>query len=34
MEAFQAFLDSPAGVRAKAEDGVKDETMVVFAEVR
>ena len=34
MEAFHAFLASPAGATAKAEDGVKGETMVVFAEVR
>jgi hypothetical protein len=34
MEAFQAFLASPAGVQAKTEDGVKDETMSVFEEVK
>jgi ketosteroid isomerase-like protein len=34
MEAFQAFLASPAGAKAKAEDGVKDATMSVFAEVK
>jgi len=34
MEAFQAFLASPAGAQAKAEDGVKDDTMSVFEEVK
>lgn len=34
MEAFHAFLASPEGVQAKTEDGVKDETMSVFAEVK
>lgn len=33
MEALQALLASPAGAQAKAEDGVKDATMAVFAEV-
>jgi len=34
MEAFQAFLASEAGKAAKAEDGVKDATMSVLAEVK
>ena len=34
MEAFQTFLASPAGAQAKTEDGVKDETMSVFEEVK
>jgi ketosteroid isomerase-like protein len=34
MEAFQAYLDSEDGAKAKAEDGVKDATMSVWAEVK
>lgn len=34
MEVFQAYLDSEDGAKAKAEDGVKDATMSVWAEVR
>ncbi len=34
MEAFQALLASDAGMNAKAEDGVKDATMSVLAEIR
>jgi ketosteroid isomerase-like protein len=34
MDALQAFLDSPEGTRAKAEDGVMDPTMRVFMEVK
>lgn len=30
MDAFQAFLESPAAIRAKAEDGVRDATLRVF----
>ena len=33
MEALQALLASPAGAQAKAEDGVKEATMVVLTEV-
>jgi ketosteroid isomerase-like protein len=33
MGAFQAMLESPEGVEAKAEDGVKDRTIMAFAEV-
>lgn len=31
--AFQAMLESPEGAEAKAEDGVKDRTIMAFAEV-
>jgi len=34
MEALQSFLSSPEGEQAKAEDGVKDATMTVLAEVK
>ena len=34
MEALQSLLSSPEGEQAKAEDGVKDETMTVLAEVK
>lgn len=34
MEAFRAFLESPEGTAAKAEDGVKDATLRIVAEVR
>jgi ketosteroid isomerase-like protein len=34
MEALHALLASPEGEQAKAEDGVKDATMTVFAEVK
>lgn len=34
IEAFQAFLESPEGSAAKAEDGVKDATLRIVAEVR
>lgn len=34
MDAFQAFLESPEGQAAKAEDGVKERTMRVFAGVQ
>jgi uncharacterized protein (TIGR02246 family) len=34
MEAFMAFLNSPEGVRAKAEDGVKDGTLRSYAEIK
>jgi uncharacterized protein (TIGR02246 family) len=34
MEALQAFLESPEGTAAKAEDGVRDRTMKVFAGVQ
>lgn len=33
MEALHSLLSSPEGEQAKAEDGVKDATMAVFAEV-
>ena len=33
MEAFQTYLDSEDGAKAKAEDGVKDATMSVWAQV-
>lgn len=34
MEAFQAFLNSEEGAKAKAEDGVIDKGMRVYAEVK
>lgn len=34
MEAFQAYLASDIGVAAKAEDGVKEETLSLLVEVR
>jgi uncharacterized protein (TIGR02246 family) len=34
MAAFQAFMNSPEVATAKAEDGVKDATLRVFAEVK
>lgn len=34
MEALQSLLSSPEGEQAKAEDGVKDATMTVLAEVK
>ena len=34
MDTFQAWLESEAGTAAKAEDGVKDETLQILAEVK
>jgi ketosteroid isomerase-like protein len=34
MDAMQAFLSSPEGATAKAEDGVKDSTMKAYAEIK
>lgn len=34
MEAFQAYLASEVGVAAKAEDGVKEETLSLLVEVQ
>ena len=33
MEAFQAFMDSPAAATAKAEDGVRDATLRMFTAI-
>lgn len=34
MNAFMAFLNSPEGAQAKAEDGVKDGTLRSYAEIK
>jgi len=34
MEAFQAYLDSEEGAKAKAEDGVVDKSMRMYMEVK
>ena len=34
LDAFQALLESPEGAAARAEDGVQDPTIRVFAEVQ
>ena len=34
MDKFQAYLEGEEGTAAKAEDGVKDETLQILAEVK